>query len=390
TTNAFSAAVFLGTVTATGAGTATLTWSGTAPGSFGIASREFHSTVGSWTFITQGNLDSSGTANWSSLNSTAGDLYFGYAADNTSATSGSTSGYTYDASADSVGNGMAFNVNCPGGATFPVWGDSGQAFGIMVLVREGSGPVSTYEAGNPQFPWPAPLTSQFGPNQPFEAGGFSIDAAPALTVNAGVATAQAVATNVPFKLFVAGLGGTGYNSWFVDQAGNPRLMVIEQAWALAFNAGRFNSGNWQADFTSYFSNRAAQGYTAWYGVAHGSTHVDASALSGGRSWDGVFPLKINGTPGAIATGAETVTLNTPFWDRIDAMFATARQYGIACFLNMGLTYDFSDAGAIWLHATNTQGQAFGAALAARFPQASYPHVTWFFGDDDGGGNDSFW
>jgi len=385
-----TAAVFLGTVTATGAGSAAPSWSGTTPANFGIVIREFHSTVGSWTFITQGNLDSAGTANWPSLNSTAGDLYYGYCADAATASAGSTSGYTYDASGDGVGNGMAFNVNCPGGATNPVWGDSGQQLGIVVLVREGSAPTSTYEAGNPQFPWPAPLTSQFGPSQPFDVGGVYIDSAPSLTVNAGVATAHAVATNVPFKPFVAGLAGTGYNSYFVDQAGNPRLMVIEQCWSMPFNAGRWNSGNWQSDFTAYFSNRAAQGYTAWYGLAWGSVHNDPTALSGGRSWDGVYPLKINGTPGAIATGAETVTLNTPFWDRIDAMFATARQYGIACFLNLGQTYDLSDTGAIWLHATNTQATAFGNALATRFPQASYPHVHWFWGDDDGGGNDSFW
>lgn len=388
--NAQSSVVFFGTVTATGAGTATISWSGTAPASFGVASREFHSTVGSWFFVTQGNLDSSGTANWSSLSATAGDLYWGYASDNTAATAGSTSGYTYDASADSVGNGMAFNVNCAGGATNPAWGDSGQAFGIMVLVREGSGAAPPDgPMGNRPLGWPAPLTAAFGPNQPFEAGGYSIDAAPALTVNAGVATAQAIATNVPFKPFIAGLGGTGYNSWFTDQAGNPRLAVVEQGWALPFNAGRFSSGNWQGDFTTYFSTRAAQGYTAWYGVAWGSTHVDSTALAG-RSYDGVYALKMNGTPGIPVTGAETLTLNTPFWDRIDAMFATARQYGIACFLNMGLTYDFSDAGAIWQHASNTQANAFGAALAARFPPASYPHVFWFFGDDDGGGNDTFW
>ena len=123
TNTAQSAAVFLGTVTATGSQTATPTWSGTAPAAYGIAAFEFHSTVGAWTFITQGNLDSTGTNTWPSLTSTAGDLYFGYCGDATAATSGSTSGYVYNASADSAGNGGAYNVSCPGGATAPVWGD---------------------------------------------------------------------------------------------------------------------------------------------------------------------------------------------------------------------------------------------------------------------------
>jgi hypothetical protein len=476
-TNAFSAAVFLGTVTATGAQTATVTWSGTAPASFGIASREFHSTVGQWTFITQGNLDSSGTASFPSLNAAAGDLYFGYAANNSAATSGSTSGYVYDASADSAGNGQAFNVNCPSGATFPVWGDSGQALGIAILVREG-GPAAPVIAQALQpvppgwFPGADAVTVQ-PDGIPFWAQPQPTDATPAIIIppfpeaaahpipllppgwfpgadrvttepggipflqqpapadpskavlppaapdilgiqdwlplppgwfpGAALVTTdpgsipfyslpqpQIPATPPPPPPVITGLGGSGYSRWFTDQNGSPRLAVIEQAWALPFNAGRWNSGNWQADFTAYFLNRSVQGYTAMYGVAWGSTHVDSTALTGGRSWDGVYALTVNGTPGAIATGAETVGINPAFWARIDAMFTTARQFGIACFLNMGLTYDRSDAGAIWQNATNAQAQAFGAALAARYPQSQYPNVQWFFGDDDGGGNDSFW
>jgi hypothetical protein len=189
---------------------------------------------------------------------------------------------------------------------------------------------------------------------------------------------------------VTGLGGSGYNSWFTDQFGSPRLMVIEQAWSLPYNAGRWNSGNWRSDMDAYFTTRARQGYTAWYGVAWGQQHQEPTSLTGGRTWDGVYPLNINGTPGAIATGAETVTLNNTFWQRIDYLFATARAQGIACFLNMGLSYDHSDTGGIWQNATNTQGTAFGAALTARYPQATYPHVFWFFGDDDDGPNDSFY
>jgi hypothetical protein len=137
TTNNYSAAVFFGTVTATGAQTATPTWSGTAPGSYGIAGQEFHSSVGTWFFDKQGNLDSTGTANWPSLSAVAGQLYFGYAAGLT-ATSGSTSGYVYNPSVDGVSNGAAYNLSTPSGATFPVWGDIAQQLGIAILVSEGS------------------------------------------------------------------------------------------------------------------------------------------------------------------------------------------------------------------------------------------------------------
>lgn len=150
TTNALSAAVFLGTVTTTGSVTITVTWSGTGPANFGIAGREFHSTVGSWTYDKRGTLDvGAGNANWASLTPTfgAGELYFGYAANLTSATAGSTSGYVYNATVDGVGNGAAYNLNCPATATFPVWGDAEEAFGIMILVVEGSpqiGPPATF------------------------------------------------------------------------------------------------------------------------------------------------------------------------------------------------------------------------------------------------------
>src|SRR5690348_17119668 len=114
-------------------------------------------------------------------------------------------------------------------------------------------------------------------------------------------------------------------------------MLLEQAWALPWNAGRWSGSGGgatpAADYTSYFSTRSTQGYNAWYGIAWGNSHVDSAALSGGRTWDGIYPLNINGTPGAIATGSETITLNNSFWSRIDTFFSTAATYGHTCFLN---------------------------------------------------------
>ncbi len=137
TASACSAVVFLGRVTTTGAGTATPSWSGTAPSGYEINGHEFTSTMGSWAFDVQGNLDvGGGTNSWPSLTpgSGAGELYFGYASDSAGASPGTTSGYTYSVNGNS--DGVAFNPNCGAGATFPVWADSSHFFGVAVLIAE--------------------------------------------------------------------------------------------------------------------------------------------------------------------------------------------------------------------------------------------------------------
>ena len=199
----------------------------------------------------------------------------------------------------------------------------------------------------------------------------------------------------PGPLRIAAIAGSGTNSWFVDQNSTPRLVVLEQAWALPWNAGRWNGsggGTYQQDMTSYFSARASQGFTAWYGVAWGNGNIDTTAQGGGAAWDGTFALVVDGSPGAIFNYSTNVTaLNNPFWQRLDYMFTTAASHGITCFLNLGLSYDFTGSHSVqgtWQYATNTQLHQFGALLAARYPQSSYPNVWWFFGDDDTGGNDA--
>ena len=207
----------------------------------------------------------------------------------------------------------------------------------------------------------------------------------------GKATAVSSASGNIFggKKYVAGLSGTGVNAYFVDQGGSPILMLLEQAWALPFNAGRWNGGNWQSDMDAYMSNRSAQGYNVWAGVAWGNNHVDSTVLSGGRTWDGVYPILVNGTPGKITTGSETIGLNNTFWTRIDYLFNSAQNNGITCFLNLGMQYDFTGAPNIWYNLSQSQANTFGQLIAARYPQSSYPNVFWFFGDDGSGGQDVY-
>lgn len=136
--NTWSASLFSGVVTATGAATTTPTWSGAAPGGYEINGHEFISSAGSWTADTTGTIDSAGgTANWASLTPAQnGELYFGFAG-SSSSVAGSTPGYVYNVNSD--GDATAYNLSCPAGiATFPVWGNTNELLGVMALIQEGA------------------------------------------------------------------------------------------------------------------------------------------------------------------------------------------------------------------------------------------------------------
>jgi hypothetical protein len=185
---------------------------------------------------------------------------------------------------------------------------------------------------------------------------------------------------------IAGLSGSGTAGYFTDSLGNPKLLVLEMAWGLPCNAGRWNGsggGTWQQDIDNYFAARSAQGFTAWWGVPWINVQIDPGAVFGdGRTWDGIYPLTLNGTPGTIATGSETVALNDPFWQRTDYLITSALNAGMAVFLNMGMQYDFSGSGTrIFTNLSSTQAHAIGAAIATRYPQSAYPNLHWAFGDD---------
>ena len=142
---------FLGAVTGTGAATVSITWgSGTTASFSNLVAQEFSTTTGTPVLDKQGHVDSSGTSTWASLSPAgAGEAYFGSALNAGSATNGSTSGYTYGS--DGSGNGVAHNAACTSSAQAPVWGDSGQQLGVMVLVAPAGGAPT---AGPPSFSAP--------------------------------------------------------------------------------------------------------------------------------------------------------------------------------------------------------------------------------------------
>lgn len=136
-TNAgYTAQVFAGLVTSTSSQTVTITWTATAPTAHvGVEGYEFSSSAGAWAFDKSGDVDSAGTNTWASLTpAVAGELYFGYCLNSSTAEVGTTTGFFYKS--DSSGNGSAYNVNCAATAQAPVWADSTQVFGMMVLVKE--------------------------------------------------------------------------------------------------------------------------------------------------------------------------------------------------------------------------------------------------------------
>jgi hypothetical protein len=190
--------------------------------------------------------------------------------------------------------------------------------------------------------------------------------------------------------YITGLTGSGAAGYFQDQSGTPRLLCFEMCWGLPGNAGRWQGaggGTWQQDFDSYFAARSSQGYTAWWGVPWVNSQTDHGAVyTDGRTWDGVYPFTINGTPGTIATGAETLGLNEPYWTRIDYMINSAKANGMVILLNLTMTYDLNNATWVFGHLSSTQANAYGVLLANRYPVSTWPNVQWVFDDDEYAGN----
>ena len=185
--------------------------------------------------------------------------------------------------------------------------------------------------------------------------------------------------------YITQILGTGKGGYLADAGGVPRLLLFDNNEGIGSRAGRWNGsggGTYQQDFDLYFTTRAAQGYNAWAGSAWATPIIYDDCLTFGRTWDGVYPFCIDGTPGQIASG--TLTLNDDFWVRVDYLFSSALSNGMACWLNPLMSYDLGTS-AVFDGATSTHFQEFGAAFSARYPLSSYPHVQLMFGDDSNAG-----
>jgi Protein of unknown function (DUF4038) len=166
-------------------------------------------------------------------------------------------------------------------------------------------------------------------------------------------------------LYITGASADG--TYFVDQNGNPRLLVSEDCWGLCPNAGEWNGGNYQATFDTYFAQRAGQGYTATETciMSDGEATI-VFPYSTGQDWDGEWPFNGNVDP--------TTTPNETFWTRRDYMFDSAMAQGITVvcsFTSVGGTSPCAG----W---TDPQWTAYGTFLGTRY--ASQPNILWICGD----------
>lgn len=133
TVNAEVATAWLGTVTATGPQTAAVAVTGGSP-TIAIVSQEFSAGGGGWALDSVVHLDSAGTSTWPTVTPAGGgpEVAFGFAIDQGIAVAGSTPGWTYKVTSHNDACAYDTSVSAPSAA---VWGDSGQGFGAVILVK---------------------------------------------------------------------------------------------------------------------------------------------------------------------------------------------------------------------------------------------------------------
>jgi len=166
--------------------------------------------------------------------------------------------------------------------------------------------------------------------------------------------------------------------YFHDQYGQPRFLMMDNPWAIIFNAGEWNGGDWRADMSAYLTSKQAQGYTGAYCSAIGNLDNDGS-YNNGNTWDNVPPFTGGGHPDA--------GLNNAYWQRVDYFISTAAACGITVLLNIAYTADGSSgngnfaSGAALDPATTTAAMYadYGTAVAQRY--ASAKNLIWMFGND---------
>lgn len=161
--------------------------------------------------------------------------------------------------------------------------------------------------------------------------------------------------------------------YFTDQHGNPRLYVFDWMEALQTNGGRWNGsggGTYQQDFDNYCSQRAAQGLTVFLVELIAGNAGTGGAFANGNTWDNVPPFNTGQDP--------TSGLNNAYWTRWDYLLGAALRNGLTVLPILDIEYN-GGTGLVYNGWTNTQFQAFGAALGTRYK--NQPNLIWVCGDD---------
>lgn len=163
--------------------------------------------------------------------------------------------------------------------------------------------------------------------------------------------------------YLTGLAGVPGPGYFTDNNGHPKLWVATETWGLPVAAGEWSSGNWEGDYSNFFSVRAGQGFTVMMTDPLWKT-------STGVTWDGVQAFTTAGNPSS--------GLNSTFWTRIDYMIAQAAANGmsIGFVLWNGDNVANGYVSSAW---TDAQWQAYGAAVGSRYHAT--PNLVWLVGND---------
>lgn len=157
----WSGNIWFGTVNSVGTDTVTFSYTGgTVPAHTNCVMQEFTSSVGSWYMDTWTYMNViAGTNTWPSMTAAgSGEVYLGFAWNQGASTGGPTAPWVVNANADSQSNAIAYNLTYTSG-TSPVFSDSTETYGLMVLIAEGSapsGPQADLAARqqNPLLAWP--------------------------------------------------------------------------------------------------------------------------------------------------------------------------------------------------------------------------------------------
>lgn len=197
-----------------------------------------------------------------------------------------------------------------------------------------------------------------------------------VTVTRGLPLPAAAPTG---PLFINSVGtSSSVMPFFADQYGNPRLFVGEDIWGLMANAGAFGltgvyaAGDWQSAISTYFSQRAAQGYNLIEtSIFSNNSNNNAYVFTTGQDWDGTWPFTSTTDPSS--------GLNATYWARRDYMLTQAKANGFTVVFSVSGSNIEGTSTNITRAWTATQWSNLATALAARW--ATYPNLIWILGDD---------
>lgn len=171
----------------------------------------------------------------------------------------------------------------------------------------------------------------------------------------------------PEDLFIVGVSGSG--RYLLNQAGLPILVRGSSYWGAVQQLTTSN------DINALYNHMGAYGINAAIVDAVGSAGVGGN--DNGTTSDGIAPF----------VGGNITSFTSSYWARADQHVQAAYDNGVTLWWLVMDYYATAGAGTAFNGKSNGNCQTYGVNLANRYPQATYPNIVWFFGNDyapDGG------